>query len=434
MDSSITAPKMMFASSWDASWISFAASSTSCRVMSGPPVKLISTPRAPSIERSSRSGFEIAARAASTARASPRPRPVPIRAMPISFMIVRTSLKSRLIRPWPVIRSEMPRTAPSSTSSARRKASFIRAFLPATASRRWFGMVISVSTTRCSSSSPRSACLPRTRPSKRKGFVTTATVRAPTSRATSAMTGAAPVPVPPPRPAVTNTMSAPISSSRIRSRASRAASRPFSGFAPQPRPRVTSEPSWMRTGARLCWSAWASVFAATNSTPDSPEAIIVLRALPPPPPTPRTLITACSFELLSKSSRSSAPSSGPISSSSKLWPPAEASACAPDSAREPAVEAPPGPDSAASAGRPWVHLRSGSETNVSPSRGSRLRGAMTHPPGRRDVAPVYTKHSKRQHLPRRFASDRRLRRALRAPGMTGRHPPPAVRPAQSNSP
>ena len=233
--------------------------------------------------------------------------------MPISFMIARTSLKSRLIRPCPVIRSEMPRTAPRSTSSARRKASFILVFFPATASRRWLGIVMSVSTTRCSSSSPRSAWRWRTRPSNRKGLVTTATVSAPTSRATSATIGAAPVPVPPPRPAVTKTMSAPISSSRSRSRASSAASRPLSGFAPQPRPRVTSLPSCTRTGARLLVRSWASVFAATNSTPARPEAIIVLSALPPPPPTPTTLITAWSFVPFSKSSRSSEPSSGPIS-------------------------------------------------------------------------------------------------------------------------
>ena len=40
-------------------------------------------------------------------------------------------------------------------------------------------------------------------------FVTTPTVRMPSSLATRAMTGAAPVPVPPPMPAVTNTMCAP---------------------------------------------------------------------------------------------------------------------------------------------------------------------------------------------------------------------------------
>jgi hypothetical protein len=43
----------------------------------------------------------------------------------------------------------------------------------------------------------------------------------------------------------------------------------------------------------LLWArAWASVFAAMNSTPERPERIMVLRALPPPPPTPMTLMVA----------------------------------------------------------------------------------------------------------------------------------------------
>ena len=86
---------------------------------------LISTPVAPWIDMSSSSGLEIAFCAASMARFSPLALPVPMSAMPISHMIVRTSAKSRLMRPCTVIRSEMPRTAWSSTSSALRKASSI---------------------------------------------------------------------------------------------------------------------------------------------------------------------------------------------------------------------------------------------------------------------------------------------------------------------
>ena len=56
---------------------------------------------------------------------------------------------------------------------------------------------------------PFSACARRRLPSKENGLVTTPTVKAPISLATSATIGAAPVPVPPPMPAVTNTMSAP---------------------------------------------------------------------------------------------------------------------------------------------------------------------------------------------------------------------------------
>ena len=209
----------------------------------------------------------------------------------------------------------MPRTALSRTSSANLKASIMPVPLPASASSRWFGMVISVSTTSCSSSIPRSPCRARTLPSNMKGFVTTPTVRAPISRATSATIGAAPVPVPPPIPAVTKTMSEPSSCSRSRSRASRADARPRSGFAPQPKPRVTSAPSWIFTGARLNLRAWASVFAAMNSTPERAESIMVLSALPPPPPTPITLMLAFWCDEPSNSSRSR-PSSGPSSSSS----------------------------------------------------------------------------------------------------------------------
>ncbi len=38
--------------------------------------------------------------------------------------------------------------------------------------------------------------------------------------------------------------------------------------------------------------ACTSVFAAINSTPETPSSIMRLMALPPPPPTPMTLITA----------------------------------------------------------------------------------------------------------------------------------------------
>ncbi len=79
--------------------------------MSAPPVMLIRMPVAPSIEASSSSGEEIAFVAASTARFSPLAVPVPMSAMPISFITVRTSAKSRLIKPGTVIRSEMPFTA-----------------------------------------------------------------------------------------------------------------------------------------------------------------------------------------------------------------------------------------------------------------------------------------------------------------------------------
>ena len=138
------------------------------------------------------------------------PAPEPIIAMPISDMTVRTSAKSTLIRPGRVISSAMPCTAPCSTSLAALKASS-SVVSPAEHGEQLLvrdrdqrvdvlaelGDAL-VGDRRC-------ACLP----SIAKGLVTTATVRMPSSLATCATTGAAPVPVPPPMPAVMNTMSAP---------------------------------------------------------------------------------------------------------------------------------------------------------------------------------------------------------------------------------
>jgi hypothetical protein len=69
-----------------------------------------------------------------------------------------------------------------------------------------------------------------------------------------------------------------------------------------------SVPSCTLTGARLYWSAWASVFAATKPTPPRFDCTIVLRALPPPPPTPITLMTAFWVAVSSNSSSSLSPS------------------------------------------------------------------------------------------------------------------------------
>ena len=137
---------------------------------------------------------------------------------------------------------------------------------------------------------PASAICMRFCPSKLKGLVTTPTVRMSSSRATRAITGAAPVPVPPPMPAAMNTMCEPSIASEICASASSAAARPTSGRAPAPSPCVTPMPSWIRAPARFCPSACASVLATTNSTPPSSERIMLLTALPPAPPTPITVI------------------------------------------------------------------------------------------------------------------------------------------------
>ncbi len=266
--SSCTAPKMMLASSCAAFWIIVEASFTSLSFSEDEPVMLIRIPLAPSIAPDSSSGDAIAATAASTARVGPERSAVPITAYPMPAIVVFTSAKSRLITPDTVMISVMPCTPWRSTSSAMRKLSKKPASL-ATASSFSFGITITVSTESSSSCKPRSACIMRRLPSNANGRVTTATVSAPISLASEAITGAAPVPVPPPSPAVTKTMSAPSSDSIILSESSSAARRPTSGFAPAPSPLVSFTPSCSLTAAFELCNACTSVLAAINSTPST---------------------------------------------------------------------------------------------------------------------------------------------------------------------
>jgi len=67
------------------------------------------TPFAPSIE-DSRSGEEMAALAASSARPSPAACPIPMSAEPAPVMTAFTSAKSRLMRPGVVMRDVIPST------------------------------------------------------------------------------------------------------------------------------------------------------------------------------------------------------------------------------------------------------------------------------------------------------------------------------------
>ena len=291
MPSSIAAPKMTFAFESAASRTTSAASSTSASPRSGPPVMLRRIPVAPSRVCSS-SGDEIAARAASTARFSPRATPMPMSAEPASFMIVRTSAKSRLIRPGTVMRSVIPCTPCRRMSSAIRNASVTGVSGSTTCKSRSFSMTISASTESRSAWMPCSAWSARRLPSNPNGRVTTPTVSAPISRPISATTGAPPVPVPPPSPAVTKTMSAPLSASLSSSRLSSAAARPTLGSAPAPRPRVARDPMWIFSSASVMRSACASVLTATNSTPERPASTIRVTAFVPPPPMPTTLMTA----------------------------------------------------------------------------------------------------------------------------------------------
>ena len=151
-------------------------------------------------------------------------------------MIVRTSAKSRLIRPGSVTRSEIPCTPWRSTSSATRNASTIETPRSSTDSSRLLGTTISVSTSSASAAIPASAWSRRREPSNWNGRVTIPTVSAPSSRAICATIGAAPVPVPPPAPAAMNTMSEPRSIALIWSYSSWAARRPRSGSEPEPEP------------------------------------------------------------------------------------------------------------------------------------------------------------------------------------------------------
>ena len=282
---------MMLASSSTSLRMRFAASSTSNRVMSRPPVMLISTPRAPRRLVSSSSGLEMAASAAFTARSSPSASPVPIIALPISAITVRMSAKSRFTTPGLTIRSVTPRTPMCRTLSAILKASAKVVRSLAILNRFWFGMTMSVSTNCCSSSRPASearrrfdaleveglgddadgqdAALARHAGDHRRGAGAGAAAHAGGDEDhVRAVEMAAPAPPSPPR------------RRRGRSRAWRRRRGPASGAAP----------SCTRRSARLCSSACASVFATTNSTPSRPVAIMLLTALVPPPPTPMTVM------------------------------------------------------------------------------------------------------------------------------------------------
>ena len=221
ISASITVPTTTVAWSDANSSTMLPTSVNSPMLRSGPAVTFTRIPRAPCRSTSSNSGLRIADSAASRARPSPDDRPVPIMAIPISDITVRTSAKSTLIIPGRMMRSAIPCTAPNSTSFAAANASSMLVRSPKTTSSFSFGIVINESTHSDNSRIPRSAISVRF--SNLNGRVTTATVSMSISFAAWATIGAAPVPVPPPIPAVMNTISAPMSTSEIRSRSSSAA-------------------------------------------------------------------------------------------------------------------------------------------------------------------------------------------------------------------
>src|SRR6185437_14990517 len=169
---SCTAPKMISASSPTASWMISLIWCTSPKVRSAPPVMFTSTPVAPEMLTLSSSGELMACCAASMARFSPRPTPVPMSAEPPACMTVRTSAKSTFTRPVTLMSDEMPCVACNSTSSAFLSASWNGMPLPTTARRRSFGTTIIVSTFLRMSAMPCSAWRMRLRPSNRNGLVT----------------------------------------------------------------------------------------------------------------------------------------------------------------------------------------------------------------------------------------------------------------------
>mmetsp|Transcript_28130 Transcript_28130/g.45735 ORF Transcript_28130/g.45735 Transcript_28130/m.45735 type:complete len:268 (+) Transcript_28130:234-1037(+) len=252
---------------------------------------MLNTMRLASLMGKSNSGLEMAATAASVARVLPAPVPTPINAVPASFMTARTSAKSTLTNPVLMMISEIPTTPCRSMSSATRNASVTGVFSGTILSSLSLETTIRVSTCLRSSTMAASACCIRFFPSNANGFVTTPTVRHPSSLAISATTGPAPLPVPPPMPAVMKIMSAPEQICWISFAFSCALSAPTEGTPPAPRPRVTCRPMLRTLGARERARAWASVLTAQKETPSMRVWIMRLTALPPPPPMPSTLIT-----------------------------------------------------------------------------------------------------------------------------------------------
>ena len=216
-------------------------------------------------------------------------------------MIVETSAKSRLMKPSSVMRSEILLTPVFRMSSASENDSFIVSGLSRPQRSFSLGITIRESTYFLSSAIPLSAWSIFCSLSKRKGFVTTATVRMSISFAIWATTGAAPVPVPPPIPAVINIMSASLRADAISSLFSSADLSPTSGLLPAPLPRVSFEPIWIFEVAFEFLSAAASVLTAMYSMSEIPESAMQLRAFPPPPPTPITfMFTSGSYASFSK--------------------------------------------------------------------------------------------------------------------------------------
>ena len=213
-------------------------------------------------------------------------------AVPALVMIIFTSAKSVLMRPGVVIRSVMPCTPCSSTSSAILKALTIDVFSLDTVSSRSFGMTMRVSTFSLQLLDAglglhRAApALEGERPgdhadgerAERLGDL--GDDRRGTGPGAAALAGGDEHHV----GALEHLLDLlAVLLGRLATDL---------GVAAGAEPAVSSRPMSSLTSASLISSAWASVLTAMNSTPFSPASIMRLTALTPPPPTPTTLMTA----------------------------------------------------------------------------------------------------------------------------------------------
>ena len=268
--SSIPIPSIIFTSFPAASWILLLILlSSDIFISSSPePVTIFNkTCSAPKISLSLRRGESRAPSTASIALFSPLDSACPITAVPLFWSTLLASFKSILTRRCWEITSAIPLVAVFNTSLA-----LANAWLNVKSPYTWISLSLfiinKVSTFFLSSINPCFAYFFLFPPSVENGFVTTPTVKIPFCFATSAITGAAPVPVPPPIPAVINNILVFASnSSLILSILSSAALFPISGFEPAPNPSVSSAPSWIFTGTLLASKACESVLQTTKSTP-----------------------------------------------------------------------------------------------------------------------------------------------------------------------
>ena len=209
-------------------------------------------------------------------------------------MIVRTSAKSRLIRPGIVIRSVMPWTPWRRTSSASRKASRIEVRRSTIASSFSLGITISVSTTSRRRSIPSSAwraalgALEVERPGDdADGQRADLVLGDLGDHGRRAGAGAAAL-----ARGDEDHVGALERLLDVVARLGGRARSPRRGWRPRRGPWSSSWPMFSLMSASHIASAWASVLPAMNSTPRRPASTMRLTALVPPPPTPTTLMTA----------------------------------------------------------------------------------------------------------------------------------------------